>query len=55
LVDSIRGSVERFQAGTPPADDITIVAIGRQERAIRRRGAVGFAVGGPSPGGRAAG
>lgn len=30
VVESIRGSVERFQAGMLPADDITIVAIGRR-------------------------
>jgi sigma-B regulation protein RsbU (phosphoserine phosphatase) len=37
VVDSIRGAVERFQAGTLPADDITIVAIGRRARGLRRR------------------
>lgn len=35
LVDSIRGSVDTFQAGALAADDVTIVAIGRQPR--RRR------------------
>jgi hypothetical protein len=37
VVDSIRASVERFQAGTLPADDITIVAVGRRPRGARRR------------------
>ena len=37
VVDSIRGAVERFQAGTLPADDITIVAVGRRPRGLRRR------------------
>jgi sigma-B regulation protein RsbU (phosphoserine phosphatase) len=37
VVESIRGAVERFQAGTLPADDITIVAIGRRSRESRRR------------------
>ncbi|MEX1168704.1 MAG: PP2C family protein-serine/threonine phosphatase [Chloroflexota bacterium] len=36
VVDSIRTAVETFQAGMQPADDITIVAIGR--RARRRTG-----------------
>jgi len=39
VVESIRGAVERFQAGALPADDITIVAIGRRARRARRRAA----------------
>lgn len=35
VLESIQGAVERFQAGTLPADDITIVAIGRRERGSR--------------------
>jgi hypothetical protein len=30
IVASIREAVDRFQAGMPPADDVTVVAIGRQ-------------------------
>ena len=37
VVESIRGSVERFQAGMLPADDITIVAVGRRLLGVRRR------------------
>jgi hypothetical protein len=37
IVDSIRGAVERFQAGMAPADDITIVAVGRRMLGVRRR------------------
>lgn len=37
VVDAIRASVERFQAGALPADDITIVAIGRRSRLSPRR------------------
>lgn len=37
IVESIRTAVERFQAGTLPADDITIVAVGRRMRGLRRR------------------
>jgi hypothetical protein len=37
VVESIRSSVERFQAGMLPADDITIVAVGRRMRGDRRR------------------
>ena len=37
IVDSIRNAVETFQAGMQPADDITIVAVGRRERGSRRR------------------
>lgn len=41
VVESIRSSVERFQAGTLPADDVTIVALRRQPRRtrVRARGA----------------
>ncbi len=39
VVDSIRASVERFQTGVLPADDITIVAIGRRTRLSPRRAA----------------
>jgi hypothetical protein len=38
IVESIRTAVASFQAGMAPADDITIVAIGRQRRG-RHRGA----------------
>ena len=37
IVESIRGAVERFQAGMLPADDITIVAVGRRMLGARRR------------------
>jgi sigma-B regulation protein RsbU (phosphoserine phosphatase) len=37
VVESIRGAVERFQAGMQPADDITIVAVGRRLLGARRR------------------
>jgi sigma-B regulation protein RsbU (phosphoserine phosphatase) len=37
VVESIRGAVEQFQAGALPADDITIVVIGRRMRGARRR------------------
>ena len=37
IVESIRGAVERFQAGMLPADDITIVAVGRRLLGARRR------------------
>jgi hypothetical protein len=37
IVESIQSSVERFQAGMSPADDITIVAVGRRVRGVRRR------------------
>jgi hypothetical protein len=37
IVESIRGAVERFQAGMTPADDITIVAVGRRMLGARRR------------------
>ncbi len=37
VVESIRRSVERFQDGMQPADDITIVAIGRRLLGARRR------------------
>ena len=37
IVESIRGAVERFQAGMQPADDITIVAVGRRMLGARRR------------------
>jgi sigma-B regulation protein RsbU (phosphoserine phosphatase) len=36
VVVSIRDSVNAFQAGTLPADDVTVVAIGRRARAVRR-------------------
>jgi hypothetical protein len=36
IVESIRGAVTDFQAGMAPADDITIVAIGRRRPVIRR-------------------
>jgi sigma-B regulation protein RsbU (phosphoserine phosphatase) len=39
IVDSIRGAVEDFQAGMTPADDITIVAVGRRRLGDRRRAA----------------
>lgn len=41
VVDSIRGAVDRFQAGMVPADDITLVVVGRQDRG--RKGAGGRA------------
>ena len=37
IVESIRTTVEQFQAGTLPADDITIVAVGRRMLGARRR------------------
>lgn len=37
IVESIRGAVDRFQAGMPPADDVTVVAIGRRRTDGRRR------------------
>ena len=37
MVESIRGAVDRFGAGSIPADDITIVAIGRRDLGARRR------------------
>lgn len=37
VVESIRSEVDRFQAGMLPADDITIVAIGRHDRPVRHR------------------
>ena len=37
IVESIRGAVHRFQAGMQPADDITIVAVGRRPLGARRR------------------
>jgi phosphoserine phosphatase RsbU/P len=37
VVDSIRSAVERFQAGMLPADDVTVVAIGRRVRAAATR------------------
>ena len=37
VVESIRTSVERFQGGATPADDITIVAVGRRKGGDRRR------------------
>jgi hypothetical protein len=40
VVDSIRGSVDRFQAGRIPADDVTLVVIGRRARRTRRPGSV---------------
>jgi hypothetical protein len=36
VVDSIKGAVDRFQGGTLPADDVTVVAVGRRMRATRR-------------------
>ena len=36
VVDSIRDAVDEFQAGTLPADDVTVVAIGRRARWVRR-------------------
>ncbi|MEO8572059.1 MAG: PP2C family protein-serine/threonine phosphatase [Chloroflexota bacterium] len=39
IVDEISAAVDRFQAGTPAADDVTVVAIGRR---ARRRRAVGL-------------
>lgn len=41
VVDSIRGAVDRFQAGMVPADDITLVVVGRHVRG--RKGAGGRA------------
>jgi hypothetical protein len=38
IVESIRAAVVSFQAGMTPADDITIVAIGRRRPAARRGG-----------------
>ena len=37
IVESIKGAVDRFQAGMPPADDITLVVIGRRARVRRSR------------------
>jgi phosphoserine phosphatase RsbU/P len=37
IVESIRAAVSEFQAGMVPADDVTIVAIGRDRPAVRRR------------------
>jgi phosphoserine phosphatase RsbU/P len=37
VVESIRSEVDRFQAGMLPADDVTVVAIGRSLRTSRRR------------------
>jgi serine phosphatase RsbU (regulator of sigma subunit) len=37
IVESIRAAVTAFQAGVAPADDVTIVAIGRRALAPRRR------------------
>lgn len=36
IVESIRAAVTEFQAGMAPADDITIVAIGRRRQVVRR-------------------
>jgi phosphoserine phosphatase RsbU/P len=36
IVESVRAAVTEFQAGMVPADDITIVAIGRRRPVIRR-------------------
>jgi len=36
VVASIRDAVNEFQAGTLPADDVTVVAIGRRARRARR-------------------
>lgn len=38
IVESIRAAVTEFQAGMAPADDVTIVAIGRRRQAGRRGG-----------------
>ena len=38
IVESIRAAVTAFQAGMAPADDITIVAIGRRRQVVRRGG-----------------
>jgi hypothetical protein len=38
VVESIRGAVDAFEAGTAPADDVTVVVIGRRARRTRRRG-----------------
>jgi len=38
IVESIRTAVTVFQAGVEPADDVTIVAIGRRRPAVRRGG-----------------
>lgn len=37
VIESISASVDQFQAGTLPADDVTIVVIGRHARRTRRR------------------
>ena len=37
VVDAIRAAVGQFQAGVQPADDITIVAVGRRALGLRRR------------------
>jgi phosphoserine phosphatase RsbU/P len=37
VVESIRGEVDRFQAGMLPADDVTVVVIGRRLRTFRRK------------------
>jgi hypothetical protein len=40
IVESIKGAVDRFQAGMPPADDITLVVIGRRAQKTRSRARV---------------
>ncbi len=35
LVESITGAVDRFQGGTPPADDVTLLVIARRTRLVR--------------------
>jgi hypothetical protein len=37
VIESIRGAVDTFQTGMLPADDVTMVVIGRQVRRTRRR------------------
>jgi len=37
IVESIIGAVDRFQGGTPAADDVTLVVIARRTRSPRRR------------------
>jgi hypothetical protein len=45
IVESIKEAVDGFQAGMPPADDITLVVIGRRARGSRRRARPGGGAG----------
>ena len=52
VIEAITASVDQFQAGTVPADDVTIVVVGRHARRTRRRAraTVETVVSGPSEG-----